>query len=377
MTVTDNEGTTSTVSRQIIANAPPTATFVVKCGAGLCTFDASGSADPDGTITSYEWTFGDGATLYQPAGIATATHSYRTGTFTVQLVVRDNVGASATASATCRLSINPPVASFVTTCDGVRCTFNASTSADPEGRALQYYSWNFGDGYGTYGTAIQQHTYAAPGTYRVVLTVADDSGQPATVQSTITVQPGSMHIGDLDGTSTPGARGSSIVNVTVVVHDGDHRRGDLCVGDRAVVIRRSGRLLHGRDRTVHHVDGRQGSGRHLHHPDDRARGVRLSAGLITIRTATAMERQSRSGRGRTAGMRPKKARVSTLFSTVFILAIGWFAAPYADEAPIRNRRGGSVPVRLTTNAAADTNPDWSPKADGTVVKDTPDGEWSA
>ena len=81
-------------------------------------YDASGSADPDGTITSYEWTFGDGATLYQPAGVATATHSYRTGTFTVQLVVRDNGGASATASATVQTVNHPPVASFVKTCDG-------------------------------------------------------------------------------------------------------------------------------------------------------------------------------------------------------------------------------------------------------------------
>jgi PKD repeat protein len=224
LTVTDNDGTTSTVSRQIVANAPPTAVFVVKCASGMCTYDASGSADADGTITSYEWTFGDGATLYQPAGVATAIHSYRTGTFTVQLVVRDNAGASATASATVQTVNHPPVASFVKTCDGVRCTFDASTSADPEGRALQSYAWYFGDGYSTYGPAIQQHTYAAPGTYRVVLTVADDGGQTATVESTITVQPGSLHVGDLDGTSTQGAKGSSLASVTVLVHDGQHRR---------------------------------------------------------------------------------------------------------------------------------------------------------
>jgi PKD repeat protein len=119
---------------------------------------------------------------------------------------------------------NPPIASFITTCDGVHCTFNASASADPEGRALQYYLWDFGDAAGTNGTAIQQHTYAAPGTYRVVLKVADDASQRSAVESTITVQPGSLHIGDLDGTSTQGAKGLSIASVTVVVHDGGHRR---------------------------------------------------------------------------------------------------------------------------------------------------------
>ncbi len=35
LTVTDNDGTTSAVSRQIVANAAPTATFVVKCASGL------------------------------------------------------------------------------------------------------------------------------------------------------------------------------------------------------------------------------------------------------------------------------------------------------------------------------------------------------
>jgi len=223
LTVTDSDGTMSAVSKRIVANAQPTASFIAACAAGMCTYDAAGSADADGTITGYEWTFGDGATLYQPSGAATATHIYRTGTFTVQLVVKDNGGASATASTTVQTVNNPPVPSFVRICDAVRCTFDASASADPEGRALRYYSWNFGDGYGGYGTAIQEHTYTAPGTYRIVLTVADDVGQQATFDATITIQASSMHVGDLDGTSTPGSKSSSIVNVTVVVHDGDHR----------------------------------------------------------------------------------------------------------------------------------------------------------
>ena len=223
LTVTASDGVTTTASRRIVANAPPTASFVAECAAGLCSYDASGSADADGTITSYEWIFGDGATLNQPSGSATATHAYRTGSFTVQLVVRDNGGASATASTTVQTVNSPPVPSFVTSCDSVHCTFDASASVDPERRALQYYSWNFGDGYGQNGTAIQEHTYTAPGTYRIVLTVADDAGQPATFDATTTIQPGSMHVGDLDGTSTPGLKSSSIVKVTVVVHDAGHR----------------------------------------------------------------------------------------------------------------------------------------------------------
>lgn len=223
LTVTDNDGLTNAASKTIVANAPPTASFVVNCATGMCTFDASGSADIDGTIASYEWTFGDGATLSQPSGTATATHIYRTGTFAVQLIVRDNAGANATASTTVQTVNNPPVASFTRVCDSARCTFNAAASADPEGRALRTFFWNFGDGYGAYGTAIQEHTYAGLGTYRIVLTVADDAGQQATSDDTISIQPAPIHIGDLDGSSTQGSRQPSTVTVTVVAHDGGHR----------------------------------------------------------------------------------------------------------------------------------------------------------
>jgi len=61
------------------------------------TFDASESYDPDGTIVSYEWEFGDGAT---GTGMVTA-HSYDTeGSYTITLQVTDDDGLSDDATAT-------------------------------------------------------------------------------------------------------------------------------------------------------------------------------------------------------------------------------------------------------------------------------------
>ena len=57
------------------------------------TFDGSGSHDSDGSIASYQWAFGDGATGSGPI----ASHTYTTGaTFTAKLTVTDNQGATST-----------------------------------------------------------------------------------------------------------------------------------------------------------------------------------------------------------------------------------------------------------------------------------------
>lgn len=61
------------------------------------TFDGTGSSDRDGTITSYDWDFGDGTV----ARGGDVSHSYRsTGTFTVELTVTDDEGATNTTTQT-------------------------------------------------------------------------------------------------------------------------------------------------------------------------------------------------------------------------------------------------------------------------------------
>jgi|GEM_PF-1879136 len=60
----------------------------VKVGESI-SFNGSGSLDPDGTIISYGWNFGDGNT----ASGATVCHTYtRSGTYTATLTVTDDSG---------------------------------------------------------------------------------------------------------------------------------------------------------------------------------------------------------------------------------------------------------------------------------------------
>src|SRR5882762_317537 len=64
-------------------------------------FHGTSSYDPDGTVVSYSWNFGDGGT----ASGAAPTHAYTTvGTYTITLTVTDNLGAQGSASTTATIS---------------------------------------------------------------------------------------------------------------------------------------------------------------------------------------------------------------------------------------------------------------------------------
>ncbi|MFD5277952.1 PKD domain-containing protein [Pseudarthrobacter sp. NPDC058362] len=81
-------------------NALPTASFTESCDGLSCSFDGSASTDPDGSIASYAWNFGDGTT----GSTTTASHTYASaGTYAVTLTVTDNDGA--TDSTTRQLSL--------------------------------------------------------------------------------------------------------------------------------------------------------------------------------------------------------------------------------------------------------------------------------
>jgi hypothetical protein len=74
----------------------------------------------------------------------------------------------------------PPTAAFTPRCSYLACTFDASTSSDPNpGGTVSSYAWQFGDG--STGTGAKpSHIFAAGGAYTVSLAVTDDRGAAST-----------------------------------------------------------------------------------------------------------------------------------------------------------------------------------------------------
>ncbi|MBG0737866.1 PKD domain-containing protein [Paeniglutamicibacter antarcticus] len=198
LTVTDNAGAKGTVNHQVtVASTPPpvnvapVAAFTSSVNALSASMDGSASKDPDGTISSYAWNFGDGST---GTGLS-ANHTYAAaGSYTVTLTVTDNAGAKGTVNHQVTVASTPPpvnvapVAAFTSSVNALSASMDGSASKDPDG-TISSYAWNFGDG--STGTGVSaSHSYATAGTYTVTLNVTDNGGATGTVNHPVTVTGG-------------------------------------------------------------------------------------------------------------------------------------------------------------------------------------------
>jgi hypothetical protein len=140
------------------------------------SLDASGSFDPDGSVSSYTWSIGaQGETVETVFG--------EPGSYPVTLTVEDNEGASTNVTKTVVVEENqPPSAGFEVTYTGSQVLenveFNASSSFDPDGE-ISEYRWSFGE---TGQSATESFSEAKT----VNLTVVDNEGASTTVSRQLT-----------------------------------------------------------------------------------------------------------------------------------------------------------------------------------------------
>ncbi len=155
--MTDDDGATAASTSTITATDPenvaPTAAFTATPDSGTAplevAFDAGASADSDGAVSSYAWSFGDGNAA---SGVA-PSHTFTTaGTYTVTLTVTDDDGATDTAQRTIGVAAPgntaPTAVLSAVPSSGdapLDVTFDASGSSDQEG-AIASATLDFGDG---------------------------------------------------------------------------------------------------------------------------------------------------------------------------------------------------------------------------------------
>lgn len=188
LTVTDNGGATDSEIRSV----------AVQCVAPVADFTYSPSSptvhdeiafqdlstDPDGgTILTWSWTFGDGAT----STLKNPRHQYANGgTYTVTLTIRDNCELTDTKSLS--IAVGGPAAAFSyapinpTTQDTVQF-FDGSTTV---GGDIASWSWTFGDG-AVSAAQNPSHRFASPGVYNVRLTITTDRGATSSTSRALTV----------------------------------------------------------------------------------------------------------------------------------------------------------------------------------------------
>ena len=186
--VQDDEGATAAYQRTVstaLPNEEPVAKFSTSCIDNVCTFDAGSSKDPDGTITEWAWSLGDGNT----ATGSDIEHTYQEGgSYTISLTVEDNDEATDSTNRTVTLSMpnEKPEAAFEVSCTYSDCAVDAGSSSDADGTVVNY-SWNFGDGNQSSGKT-GTHSYDSSGTYSITLTVVDDRGSSDSASQQVSVE---------------------------------------------------------------------------------------------------------------------------------------------------------------------------------------------
>ena len=172
-----------------VGNEAPVAAFTYSCAENLCSFDARSSTDENAPTLTYSWNFGQGSGT---GPVPTRTYT-AAGGYTVTLTATDEYGRTGTAEQIVTIAEpaanQPPTAvNNPPSCVGLVCNFSAVGSLDPNlGDAISY-RWDFGDG-GTSTSASPSRTFAAAGTYTVVVTVTDGWGKFSTAQQIVTVAP--------------------------------------------------------------------------------------------------------------------------------------------------------------------------------------------
>ncbi|MEO8062018.1 MAG: DNA/RNA non-specific endonuclease [Pseudomonadota bacterium] len=154
------------------------------------SFSAAASFDPNGSVVSYLWDFGDGAT---GSGVS-VTHTFaQDGTHVVSLLITDNDGLIDTETFTVVVANVAPTPGVLPDASlNAGGAYTAAGSFTDPGADSWTATVDWGDGSAPAQAALSDrnfslaHVYGTAGTFRVTVTIADDDSS-ASVSNTVTV----------------------------------------------------------------------------------------------------------------------------------------------------------------------------------------------
>jgi PKD repeat protein len=177
------------------------------------TLNGSIASSLNGSIESYEWTYGNNTTA---TGQTLSRNYSTTGDYDVTLSVTDSNGATDNITRTIDVTDSPPQAILNTTTDGsvtegTQVTLSARQSSDYLG--ITDYRWDMDGDNETERTTnattpVINYTYSTPGTYEPAVTVVDTANQTTTASRTLNVTAGESSGGGGGGGGAGGAGGA-------------------------------------------------------------------------------------------------------------------------------------------------------------------------
>jgi PKD repeat protein len=186
LTVTGNGGATSSKSATITATAATSvsANFTANPTSGQVPLLVQFTDTSTGSITAWDWNFGDGSAH---SSVQNPSHTYSSaGTFTVTLTVTGSGGATSSKAGTITATASATVTANFTAnpTSGQAPLFVQFT--DQSTGPVTAWDWDFGDGSAHSSVQSPSHTYNSAGTFTVTLTVTGSGGATSSKTGTIT-----------------------------------------------------------------------------------------------------------------------------------------------------------------------------------------------
>lgn len=185
LNIITNKGCADSVSKNMDIYPSPVTRFSTT---NICLGNANNFLDASsissGTITNWNWDFGDENT----STIQNPNHIYSVdSTYTVELITTSNNGCKDTLSRTVTVNSNP-VPDFIGASQCVLDSVKIVDSSTIKNGSITSYSWDLGDGSFSNDTC-PTHLYV-PGDYTVKLVLSSDSGCTDSVSKSVSIFPG-------------------------------------------------------------------------------------------------------------------------------------------------------------------------------------------